>query len=783
MFLVAAALIVSQIRAQAIDTDIYFSGAKAGTNHYVVGKDKSIESLTKANLQGFDIDSHLSISYTAGKPTGLSFLDTMKQKSKTLRYGKLEIRNGKAALLTTEGGKPTEFSMVISEPYFSTFHPQIFGTMYGKVKWDNRTKQDIQTFLVEGASPIPIGVKPTDRKSVLDATTGQLVATRSADLTLGSLTFKGVFTDDGTVAGIDIPSQKFRMVRRGFESIFEDPLAKYPELSQPTFEVETVHVDVPMRDGVVTKATLVRPTKKGKYPVVLERTPYGRLLSAGEGDMYAKRGYVFVVQDARGTGDSKGKFDPMVTERKDGYDTIDWISKQDWCDGNVGMIGASYGGFVQWAAAVEHHPALKCLVPQVSPPSSAMWNLPYENGVLTLLSDLWWLRIVDNPKGQNMLTALNAITNMKGLLTLPLDKADDKLLGFNSKIFTEWLKRDTSTKWSGWDFDAEMKTVKIPALHISGWFDGDEIGTQRNWQFVRSGGNDQQWLIYGPWTHFFNTTTKVGNLDFGKDAVLELDSQYLRWFDTWLKGKSVGFEKVPKVRYFAMGENKWHESQDWPPVESKPETLYFEFGKGNYGPKSGAKLVKVLTKNSSVKSDYNPRKEKIGADSMGVGDQGQDMYMKDDKVSGDNIILRSEPFEQDTLITGPVVVEFDFKSSARDTDFFALGMDQDPIKGHVAVFRPGKLKASYLQGLDKQRFLTPGKTYRARLQLWDGANLFKKGHRLSILILQSIFPGSARNLGTTQPILTGTKMVTQHNVIFSTKKSPAKITFQVVQNP
>ena len=779
MFFAPAAILLSFLQAPPIDTDIYFAGAKAGTNHYEVKADKSIDSVTKATLQGLDVDSHVTISFIAGKPTSLLFVESLKQGGKTLRYARMEISDGKARYTKTEGGKLDEIPATLAAPFFATFHPQTLSGMFERIKWDQNTKQDILTFLIEGPTVVPVGAKPTGVKNI--TVEGNTISVRTVDMSLAAVVIKAVFGEDGKFIGLDIPAQKFRAVRQGYESAFDDPLAKFPELSHATFNTETVHVDVPLRDGVMTKATLIRPITKGKYPVILERTPYGRLFSSGDGDMYARRGYVFMVQDVRGTGDSKGKFDPMVTERKDGYDTIDWISKQDWCDGNVGMIGASYGGFVQWAAAVEHHPALKCIIPQVSPPSSAMWNIPYENGVLTLLSDLWWLRAVDDPKGQNMLTALREITNLKGLLTLPVDQTDDKLLGFNSKIFTEWLKRDTSTKWPGWDFDDLMKTVKIPALHISGWYDGDEIGTQRNWQFVRSGGNDKQWLIYGPWTHFFNTTTKVGNVEFGKDAVLELDSQYLRWFDTWLKGKSVGFSDVPKVRYFATSENKWHESKDWPPSESKAETQYFEFGRVNTGPKSVAKIVKKVTKSSSAKLNYDPAKEKISVDSAGVGDQGQDMFADDKKIPKNFIVLRSEPFDHDRLITGPVTVEFDFKCSAKDTDFYAIGMDQDPVKGHFAVFRTGKLKASYLQGLDKQRFLVPGKTYRAKLLLWDGANLYKKGHRLSVLILPSTFPGNARNLGTTEPILTGTKMVAQHNVILSTVKSPATIKYHVIE--
>lgn len=764
-------------QTKTIDSDFYFADSKAGTNH-VETTGNHIDSVSQLNLQGLDIKSHVTVDLVDGKPTSFTFEETLKQGDKTLRSGNVIVKDGKATVIATAGAKPTESSVTLGWPMFTNFHPHLSCDLYRSIKWDQKTKQEASAFMPEALKSLTLSMTPLDPKSVkLDQGTVNL---RTAEVALGAVKFNMIFTDQGDYLGMDVPSQKFRVIRRGYEKIFEDPLAKFKELSQPEFESQITETDIPMRDGVMTRATLIRPNKPGKYPVILQRTPYNRKMALDSGPTYARRGYVVVVQDVRGTGESKGAFDPMMSERKDGYDTIDWISKQDWCDGNVGMIGASYGGFVQWAAAVEHHPALKCIIPQVSPPSSAMWNLPYENGVFTLLSDLWWLRIVDNPEGQNLLGALSEIPNMKALGTLPLDQADNKLLGFNSKIFSTWLKRDTSTQWSMWNFDDLMGTVKIPALHISGWFDGDEIGTQRNWKFVTEGGNDKQWLIYGPWTHFFNTTSKLGNIDFGKDAILELDSLYLRWFDTWLKGKTVGLAEVPRVRYFVMSQNQWHTSTAWPPTESKTEELKFEFGKVNVGSKSVARLVPTLKKDSMNVLTYDPSKDKVAMDSLTPGDTGGDAYTRRSDLKKSQIVLRSDPFDRDRIVTGPVTVEFDFKTSAKDTDFYAAVFDEDPARGLFPVFRPGKLKASYLEGLDKQRFLTPGKTYHAKLQLWDGANQFKKGHRMVVFIVNSLFPATARNLGTSEPILSGTKMVSQRNVIFSTVKGPGLVRYRVI---
>lgn len=779
MLLASSLVFLRLTQSPAIDTDIYFAEAKAGSNRYQVTADGSIDSVSKLNLQGYDIDSHLTLKMAGKTVTELDFQESLKQGTKVVREAHMTYKDGVVKIFTPASTKATEISVKISSPVLSNFHPQVLQSLYGDIKWDQKAAQEVSIFSLEALTERKVSVVPRDVKKITTADGTAVV--KNAEMVINAITFNVAFTEDGKYLGLEVPSQKLQMVRRGFENTFEDPLAKFPELSKPTLQAETIETEIPMRDGILTKATIIRPKTEGKYPVILSRTPYGRKVTAGDGERYAKRGYVFISQDVRGTGESKGAFDPMVTERKDGYDSIDWISKQDWCDGNVGMIGASYGGFVQWAAAVEQHPALKCLIPQVSPPSSAMWNIPYENGVFTLLSDLWWLRVVDNPKGQDLTSIMNDLTNMKGLMALPLELADDKLLGFNSKIFSKWLERDNSTKWAGWHFDDLMPKVQIPALHISGWFDGDEIGTQRNWKLVRSGGNSNQWLVYGPWTHFFNTSSKLGNVDFGKDAIIDLDSVYLRWFDTWLKNKSVDMDKQPKVRYFVMGENKWRTSADWPPVEAKTETLKFEFSTKSFGPKTTAKLVGTLKKSTSVNSTYDPSKDKIAAEAMALSDEGQDAYVKESKFPKTKLLLRSEPFTKDTVVTGPVTVEFDFKSSAKDTDFYAMLFDLDPQKGYFPVARPGKLRASYLQGLDKQRFLVPGKVYHVKLELWDSANMFKKGHRLCLMLDHSIFPGAARNLGTDEPIRTGTKMVVQKNVIFSSVKSPGFISFKVVK--
>jgi putative CocE/NonD family hydrolase len=384
--------------------------------------------------------------------------------------------------------------------------------------------------------------------------------------------------------------------------------------------------DIKLRDGVITKATIYRPKTEGRYPVILARTPYGRKASATNANFFASRGYAFVLQDVRGTGESKGEFLPLESERPDGYDTLDWIDNQSWSNGKIGMIGASYVGFVQWAAAVENHPSLKCIVPQVSPPGSAMWNLPYDGGTLLLMSDLWWMRVVDNPNGNGAMDAMAEMKNLKALNTLPLSNVDNKMFGFNSKIYDRWLTKEGTKQWPTFDFENLIGKVQIPVLHISGWFDGDEIGTQRNWMLGRAAGKTNQWLIYGPWTHFFNSTSKLQDVDFGDHAILELDSLYLRWFDTWLKEKSVGLDKVAKSKFFVTGTNKWVETSDWPMTGSIAQTLQFDLASG--------KLVDKLSKATAKTYTFDPAKTKLEIDTMDIAAQNGSLFSPKKDLEG-----------------------------------------------------------------------------------------------------------------------------------------------------
>jgi len=431
------------------------------------------------------------------------------------------------------------------------------------------------------------------------------------------------------------------------------------------------------------------------------------------------------------------------------------------------MIGGSYSGYVQWASAVLNPPALKCIVPQVSPPD-AMRNLPYDHGIFYLYGNLWWAQIVAGRR-TDFSGLRSALPHPMKLDTLPLSKLDEAVLGDHLEFYDKWLSRPTIEDWKGMDFTYHLADVHIPALDISGIWDGDEIGTHINWTTMHSLGRDNQWIVFGPWVHAFNTNHSFADVEYGPDAIIDLDSVFLRWFDTWLKGKDVGEAKQPHVRLFVTGANKWVDYADWPDSTMQPRTLYLI--KDGLANSSGADESREYT--------YDPAKDTVPQVFAKMDPSEATTKVSQLTVKG-GIVLQSPVLEKDTAIASPFNVKLFFMTSALDTDFFVDVVDVDP-KGVMRILgQAGKIKASYLSGMDAVHPLTPGKEYEANVTPWDFAHEFKKGHRIGLIVTSSMFPQYARNLGTAEPIKDATRIIVQKNTILMGKDHPSSFSFEVL---
>lgn len=752
-----------------------FGGNDAGSSTYETRVDGTFASSTELNIAGMTLKSRLTGKLVDGAITEFEMVNQQAGTEVTVsaKDGKAQIKAGDATRERTY--KP-------SQVLFGNLHPILTETWSKVLDPAKDGAQKIDVFVLDAAATVPVEVLKKKARTVEADGKKQVANVYLARM--ATVEFDVYLAQGTDFAAWDIPSQKLQAIRSGYESFLVDPSTLYPELSQPTMQTKAEKgVRVKMRDGVELVADIVRPADDAKHPTILERTPYGReILSQLEGDWWAKRGYVHIVQDVRGRNESAGEWTPFVNERKDGYDTIDWIAKQGWSDGKVGMIGGSYVGWVQWAAAVEAHPALKCIVPQVSPPDP-FFNFPIDHGVPMLFGALWWSNFV---KEKKVPAVPQTPKDFEKLKTLPLSKVDDEALGQNLPFYDAWLQKETPAAFAGATFMPEMNKIKIPVLHISGWWDGDGIGTKLNWANMRALGHKNQWLIYGPWTHLFNSSTRLGDVDYGPEAIIDLDSIYLRWFDTWLKNKQVNWEKQPRVHAFVTGANQWRELGDWPDSRSQMMTLYLSSrGRAN-GIASVGELVAAVPKvQPPDRYTYDPAAVQIPAQLKNVKDFGDllaasSTVVKIDPADNDLLLYKTSPMSEPLEIGGPIQLDLHFSTSAKDTDFFAGLVDIDEQGTIRAIGHPGKIRARYLSGWEKPSLLQPGKLYKATIDLWDTAHQIKRGHRLGVMISSEMFPMYARNLNTGEPISNATRMVAAQQTIYHDAKRPSALRFRVL---
>lgn len=745
---------------------VIINGSIVGDNVYDEGKDGAFTSQTDIKIGGIELSGKLDGHCKGGLLQDYTGEAKAPQGSATftLKDGKLTVtRNGQ-----TNSAPFVDKTGVLAASLHPQFNAMALLAAEKALKSNPAlTETSVQAFLVDAGVVLPLKVRSLPARVIEHS--GKKLSARMFQMTLAGIDIQCALDDADHLVAEDIPVQKTRFVEEGWEGLFLDPLAKYPELSPPTFQVKR-EVGVPMktRDGITLMCDVTRPDDDERHPAILVRTPYGRKTESLAGGFYAGRGYAYVTQDCRGREESGGDWDPFVHEREDGYDTVQWVAAQPWCDGNVGMIGGSYGGFVQWEAAVERPPALKCIVPQVSPPDG-MRNIPFDNGVPFLYGDLWWAQIVAG-KTMDASHILGGMPNPKGLATLPLCKVDKAALGQNVPFYQRWLQRPTLSAWKGMDYTNDLKNVTIPVLYLSGVWDGDEVGTQFDWATMRSLGRKNEWIMFGPWTHAFDTTHNFGGVEYGPSALRELDSLYLRWFDTWLKGKNVGMNRVPHVQLFVTGANKWVDLADWPDKTEARGTLYLSRGRLRPKPARSAREGYV----------YDPAKDNIVPANLGQDGSATTKVTFAQLAKRPYLFFKTAPFKRATAIATPVTLDLYFTTSAQSTDFFVDMVDVAPNGEMRIVSLPGKVRTSYSADLRTQHALTPGKIFRANLKPWDFAHEFGVGHRLGVLVRSSEFPGFARNLGTLDPVATATRTVSQHDVILCGGSHPSKLTYYVL---
>ena len=528
------------------------------------------------------------------------------------------------------------------------------------------------------------------------------------------------------------------------------------------------NVAIPLRDGVVLKADLTLPVDL-PAPAVVIRTPYGKTgeLPAKRAAMFATGGYAAVLVDVRGRGDSEGEFDPYSNEGPDGADVIAWAAAQDWCDGGVATHGASYGGAIQWLTALERPPALRAMVTAVSPSDPFVEDPTGVPGPMHLN----WFRLVDGRMPQHR----GDVEWMEVYAHRPLTTMDEAA-GFVSPHWREQLRHTTLDDW--WEsrrYQHRISEVEVPALHISGWYDDEEIGTPLNFSSLVAAGRAGQRLLMGPWGHAVNTTRTLGEVDFGPDALIDLDRYVLDFLDLHVRGKTPDVVPAP-VRIFVMGVNEWRDEQQWPPANAPSFTYHLSSG-GRATSRFGDGVLV-----SSPVEDEQPPDEWIHdpdrpvpfiTDESSAQIGGPDDYAGVE-TRGDVLVYTSEPLGDPIELIGPVRLVAHVETSAADTDVTAKLLDVHP-NGFAQRLCDGVVRLRYRNGFDRSAPVTPGDVYEVEVVMWDTCVRIPAGHRLRVEVASSAFPKFTVNLGTGGDMVTEVDGIIATNRLWHTPTRPSRL--------
>jgi uncharacterized protein len=567
--------------------------------------------------------------------------------------------------------------------------------------------------------------------------------------------------------------------------------------SPERFEVKSARgYMVPMRDGVRLSVDIYQPVSPDRYPAILSHTPYNNIGGnmADRAKWFARRGYVVALSDTRGRFDSEGQWDPFTDKHKsDGYDLVEWIAQQPWCNGSVGMMGGSYLGWTQWWTASEAPPHLKAIAPQVAPPDQFR-NTPYQNGILVSWVVDWMAGLagrtaqVVGPGPYSGFTASRA----KNMLHLPNIEINEIMGALDAPWYKEWIRNNTNTDyWKRIAYQDKYSKITVPALNISGWFDADFPGSPMNYMGMRKQGatpeSRQPKLILGPWPHSINTDRVLAGFDYGADSLIDLDGYICRWFDYWLKGIKNGVSEDPPVYVFVMGTNKWYAEKEWP----LPQTQWTKYYLDSSGRANSLKGDGTLgtTPPSGKPFDsyrYDPAHPTRSPFTGGHIDGAVDTRLP--AIGDDVLVYTTPPLAQPIEVTGPIVAKIYAATSARDTDWMVRLIDVYP-DGYAALLCDGVIRARYRDPDNHGAFtaerlseIEPNQVYEYTIDFWRATgNVFQVGHRIRVELSSSYFPYYLRNLNT-GAANNGleTRLVVADQKVYHSREYPSHITLPVI---
>lgn len=552
--------------------------------------------------------------------------------------------------------------------------------------------------------------------------------------------------------------------------------------------VEQEGVRAKMRDGVELIADVYRPRAEGRFPVLVERTPYDRKGEAVMARELAAHGYVVVLQDTRGRYESGGEFYPFMYESQDGYDTVEWAAALEHSDGRVGMFGGSYVGATQMLAAMARPPHLVAIFPYVTA-SEYYDGWTYQSGALMQWFASSWTSILAEDTlrrkaGQTMRP--REWVNELPVESYPVLKppAPTELAPY----FRDWLRHERDDEyWRRWKVSDHYAEMNVKGLHAGGWHDLFLKGSIKNYTGLRERGStaavrEGQRLIVGPWAHAPTSSEgKIGDVTFGKSAVLDMTGTALKWFDYALKGVQNEYATAPPVSIFVMGENVWRQEREFPLARTR-YTKYFLHSSRGAATIAGDGSLSTNAPGQERPDEFvydpaNPVPTIGGRLCCGQDFPPGPFDQRPNETRRDVLVFSTPSLERDTEVTGYVTVELYASTSASDTDFTAMLVDVAP-DGYARFLTDGVVRARYRYA--SAEAVLPGKVYKYTIDLWATSNLFRAGHRIRLYVSSSNFPRFDRNLNTGESASASARILKAGQTIYHDSARASSLVLPVI---
>jgi putative CocE/NonD family hydrolase len=543
---------------------------------------------------------------------------------------------------------------------------------------------------------------------------------------------------------------------------------------------------VPMRDGVHLATDVYGAEPGVRKPVLLLRTPYDKNRAAATALRQVAAGYVAVLQDARGAFASEGHYIHHNNDDQDGFDTLEWISRQPWSNGHAGMWGSSHPGAVQWLAAADRSTGLDVIAPSAASPS--LYRTAYLGGALRLALIGGAGPLIDRPP-----SGLRTPENLAPLyLRQPLADLDNTI-GWPMP----WLRGVVTHPrldgfWSRQHATPRVENLDIAAQHIVGYYDFLCRETVASFQRLsRSSATARarmnQQLILGPWDHSTLGKEIEGGVNFGPEARLDVTAENLQWFDRFLKPSITSKSDFPKVRYFLMGRNTWRTAPDWPPPDAQ-ETAFYLHSEGKANTRKGDGSLTMRSPSATEAQDTfeaDPRNPVPVEPPSSDPPSRSSMFRPVDRSAlqdrADVLVYTGEPARQELIVAGSPRAELWVSADTPDADWVVKLTIVAP-DGTARAVSEGILRSSFRESETNPSLIEPGRIYPMKIDLGHTAFALAPGQFLRVEIAASCFPMYDRNPNTGEGPFAITERQARQS-IYHSAQTPSRIILPVLTAP